>query len=469
MTLAPVARRFAGFPHAARIRGLACAGRHVRASCPAMSASARATSCSLRARARRCRLLLAPPRLRQGRAIGARQLLRTQRDRAACSTQGAAGVRRRTRPGWAAPTRRPTRRRSRARCIPGLTAASRPQAVVLVDEHDWPAALAASALRARRWARRCCTPTARRCRRVSSEALAAMHPTGAAARGRRTGDPRRNRRRSRPAGYRARRTLAGGEPAALAAASRAARWAGPRRRPASGDRGRRRRPARARDARRGPVRRERRADPVRQLHERSRGDAARACRACTDRRSTSSARRPSNSHVLAELAHFGPVKRDRRAAGARRRARSATRSPSRASPTARSAGASTNRATASCSPTPPGRSTRPRPRRCPPAATTARCCCSTSAHAGDPTRAGRLPRTTSSPAYAPQPPVRGVYNHGWLIGDEQRDLGGHPGRNRRAARDLPGAPPATSRRSTVPLRRRMSRPQVTTARPGGDR
>ena len=49
-----------------------------------------------------------------------------------------------------------------------------------------------------------------------------------------------------------------------------------------------------------------------------------------------------------------------------------------------------------------------------------------------PPRARRLPGATSSPP-TPQRsyrPVRGVYNHGWLIGDEARDLGGHPGRNR---------------------------------------
>ena len=52
------------------------------------------------------------------------------------------------------------------------------------------------------------------------------------------------------------------------------------------------------------------------------------------------------------------------------------RSPWPDTPTACSAGASKNPATGSCSRTPAGRSTRPPPRCCPRPATTARCCCS---------------------------------------------------------------------------------------------
>ena len=95
--------------------------------------------------------------------------------------------------------------------------------------------------------------------------------------------------------------------------------------------------------------------------------------------------------------------------------RSRTRSPSRASPTARSAGTSSTPATASCSPTPRGRST-PRPaRRSRAAASTGRCCSLT--------EAASLPAPVQEYLLDIQPgyeedPVRGVYNHGWLMGDE---------------------------------------------------
>src|SRR5271167_2833502 len=62
---------------------------------------------------------------------------------------------------------------------PGLTAATRPQAVVLVQEHDWPASLAASALASAPlgapllYAERGALPEA------SSQALQAMQPPGA--------------------------------------------------------------------------------------------------------------------------------------------------------------------------------------------------------------------------------------------------------------------------------------------------
>ncbi len=60
-----------------------------------------------------------------------------------------------------------------------------------------------------------------------------------------------------------------------------------------------------------------------------------------------------NSRVLAQLAHLGAVKPIGGGSGeesdGRAGTRSKTRSPSRASPTARSAGASTNPATVSCS------------------------------------------------------------------------------------------------------------------------
>jgi len=63
---------------------------------------------------------------------------------------------------------------------PGLTAATRPQAVVLVDEGDWPAALAASTLAGRPLHAPILYTGARGLPRASSDALAAMGPTGAA-------------------------------------------------------------------------------------------------------------------------------------------------------------------------------------------------------------------------------------------------------------------------------------------------
>ena len=48
---------------------------------------------------------------------------------------------------------------------PGLTAATRPLVVVLVNEHDWSAALAASVLASAPPARRSSTAKAKRCRR----------------------------------------------------------------------------------------------------------------------------------------------------------------------------------------------------------------------------------------------------------------------------------------------------------------
>lgn len=63
---------------------------------------------------------------------------------------------------------------------PGLTAATRPQTVVLVDEGDWPAALAASTLAGRPLHAPILYTSARGLPRASSDALAAMGPAGAA-------------------------------------------------------------------------------------------------------------------------------------------------------------------------------------------------------------------------------------------------------------------------------------------------
>ena len=125
---------------------------------------------------------------------------------------------------------------------------------------------------------------------------------------------------------------------------------------------------------------------------------------------------------------------------------SPTRSRWRASPTAASAGASKNRGTGSSSPTSRGRSTRPPRRCCRRRATTRRCCCSNAP--------GEVPTALADylgniqPAYTAAPqfrPVRGVYNHGWLIGDESAISARHAGRNRLSAGDQPAQ--AVSRRS----------------------
>jgi len=63
---------------------------------------------------------------------------------------------------------------------PGLTAATRPQAVVLVDRHDWPAALVASTLAGRPLHAPLLFTDADSVPSVSASALAAMAPTGAA-------------------------------------------------------------------------------------------------------------------------------------------------------------------------------------------------------------------------------------------------------------------------------------------------
>ena len=62
---------------------------------------------------------------------------------------------------------------------PGLTASTRPRAVVLVDEHDWPAALAASALASAPLGAPLLYSEGSTLPAASAQALSAMHPTGA--------------------------------------------------------------------------------------------------------------------------------------------------------------------------------------------------------------------------------------------------------------------------------------------------
>src|SRR5271155_2334826 len=63
---------------------------------------------------------------------------------------------------------------------PGLTASTRPQAVVLVDEHDWPAALAASVLASAPLGAPLLYSDGEALPQATLEALEAMHPVGAA-------------------------------------------------------------------------------------------------------------------------------------------------------------------------------------------------------------------------------------------------------------------------------------------------
>jgi hypothetical protein len=131
------------------------------------------------------------------------------------STQGAGGLstKNTTRLGGADPA---IDAAAAARAVyPGLTASTRPQAVVLVDEHDWPAALAASALASAPLGAPLLYSDGSTLPAVSAEALAAMHPTGAAQAG---GAQviRIGTAPATPAGYRL-STLTASEPAALAA------------------------------------------------------------------------------------------------------------------------------------------------------------------------------------------------------------------------------------------------------------
>jgi hypothetical protein len=97
---------------------------------------------------------------------------------------------------------------------PGLTPATRPQAVALVDEHDWPVALAAAALASYPLGAPLLYSEGDTLPTVSAQALATMRPTGAPP----LGDAQAIElgTTAAPAGYRT-RSLAGGEPAALVA------------------------------------------------------------------------------------------------------------------------------------------------------------------------------------------------------------------------------------------------------------
>jgi len=132
------------------------------------------------------------------------------------STQGAGGLatKNTTRLGGSDPA---TDAAAVARAVyPGLTASTRPQAVVLADEHDWPAALAASALASAPLSAPLLYSEGSTLPSVSSQALAAMRPTGAAQAGGAQVIRIGTTTATAPAGYRT-STLTASEPAALAA------------------------------------------------------------------------------------------------------------------------------------------------------------------------------------------------------------------------------------------------------------
>ncbi len=160
-----------------------------------------------------CSRAAASPRHR-----GRGQWVRLRLPIAQVSSQGAAGLstKNTTRLGGPDPA---TDAAAVARAVyPGLTASTRPQAVVLVNEGDWPTALAASALASAPLGAPLLYSDGSTLPAVSSQALEAMHPTGAAQAGGaqviRIGSP--PTLPAAPGGYRT-STLTASEPAALAA------------------------------------------------------------------------------------------------------------------------------------------------------------------------------------------------------------------------------------------------------------
>ncbi|MEA2151817.1 MAG: hypothetical protein QOI18_50 [Solirubrobacteraceae bacterium] len=100
---------------------------------------------------------------------------------------------------------------------PGLTPATRPQAVVLVDERDWPAALAASALASAPLGAPLLYADGNSLPEVTVQALRAMRPIGAASLGG-AQVVRIGTSAALPGGLRARSIASAGEPAATSAA-----------------------------------------------------------------------------------------------------------------------------------------------------------------------------------------------------------------------------------------------------------
>jgi hypothetical protein len=106
---------------------------------------------------------------------------------------------------------------------PGLTRATRPRAVVMVDLHDWPAALAASTLAGSPLHAPLLYSAGLSLPQASAVALGTMKPIGTGAFGSSGGGPATSTQviqigaAATPAGY-ATRSIAGGDPAALAVA-----------------------------------------------------------------------------------------------------------------------------------------------------------------------------------------------------------------------------------------------------------
>ena len=315
---------------------------------------------------------------------------------------------------------RPPRRRP---CIPSRDEDTRPSAVTLVDSTDWRVAVSAAQLMAAPLRAPVLYTRRRRAAAGDRAGARAARPDRRRAGRRRAGDPRRPGGRARGLQdddrrrRRLRRAGAGDRPApdrgGRQAVARPSSW-----RPPS-SRASRCRPRRGRPSRATPC--------CGSRATRSRRPRAPPSPRTSARRSTSSARSPRSRRACSSSS----------ASSARRAAWAATtrwrtRSPSRASRTGASAGTSSTPATGSCSRAPSGRSTRRPRRRSRHRGPTARCCSSP--------RGNALPAPVQDflldiqPGYD-QDPVRGVYNHGWMVGDERGAVRRRPGAHRRAARD----------------------------------
>jgi hypothetical protein len=343
------------------------------------------------------------------------------------STEGAGGIstKNTTRLGGPDPA---TDAAAVARAVyPGLTSTTRPRAVVLADVHDWPAALAASALASAPLGAPLLYSEGSALPAVSSQALAALHPTGAAQAGN-AQVIRIGTTPATPAGYRV-TTLAASEPPALAVEVAKllgrARGVAPRQVIVLADN--------------TP---EALAMPAAGLAAESGAPilfvGPKSIPAATGRelaelhQPTIYVIAPSalGSHVLAELAHLGPVRRigggsgEANGAGGANGANTAGGDPvDNAIAVARFADGAFGWGIHE-----PGHglvfANPSRPLDAPAAASL-----SASGDFGPLLLldgANTLPSALSGylndikPAYSPQvPPVRGVYNHGWLIGDEQ--------------------------------------------------
>jgi hypothetical protein len=304
---------------------------------------------------------------------------------------------------------------------PGLTSTSRPRAVVLADAHDWPAALAASGLASAPLGAPLLYSEGSNLPAVSSQALAALHPTGAGQAG---GAQviRIGAAPVAPAGYRV-ATLAASEPPALAVEVAKlmgrARGVAPRQVIVLADNapGALAMPAAGLSAESGA--------PILFVGPTS-IPAATGTELAGLHRPTIYVIGPSalGSSVLAELAHFGPVRRIGGGSGETAGAGRAGGDPiANAIAVARFADGAFGWGIHE-----PGHglvfANLSRPLDAPAAASL-----SASGDFGPLLLldgAASLPAALTGylndikPAYSPQvPPVRGVYNHGWLIGDEQ--------------------------------------------------